>query len=49
MTELASHNKFAAFPAPDKGILVSLFLTVRNVARSRDFYSKVLGGTIVID
>jgi catechol 2,3-dioxygenase-like lactoylglutathione lyase family enzyme len=37
------------FPAPDEGILVTLFITVRDVARSRDFYSRVLGGTVVLD
>jgi len=37
------------FPAPDEGVLVTLFITVRNVARSRDFYSRVLGGTVVLD
>jgi hypothetical protein len=30
-------------------LLVTLFLTVRKVARSRDFYSHVLGGTVVLD
>jgi catechol 2,3-dioxygenase-like lactoylglutathione lyase family enzyme len=39
----------ARFPAPAEGILATLFITVRNVARSRDFYSRVLGGTVVID
>jgi hypothetical protein len=28
---------------------VTLFLTVRKVARSRDFYSRVLGGTVILD
>jgi hypothetical protein len=28
----------ADFPAPAEGILVTLFLTVRDVPRSRDFY-----------
>jgi hypothetical protein len=37
------------FPAPAEGILATLFITVRNVARSRDFYSRVLGGTVVVD
>ena len=37
------------FPAPAEGILVTLFITVRDVARSRDFYSRVLGGTVVVD
>jgi catechol 2,3-dioxygenase-like lactoylglutathione lyase family enzyme len=36
-------------PAPTDGFLVTLFLTVRKVARSRDFYSRVLGGTVVVD
>ncbi|WBB62461.1 VOC family protein [Streptomyces sp. WMMC500] len=36
-------------PAPDSGILVTLFLTVRKVARSRAFYSEVLGGQVVLE
>jgi catechol 2,3-dioxygenase-like lactoylglutathione lyase family enzyme len=35
-------------PAPAEGMLVSLFLTVRDVERSRDFYSRILGGTVVM-
>ncbi|MDW5592969.1 VOC family protein [Conexibacter stalactiti] len=35
-------------PAPDQGILVTQFLTVRSVAASREFYSEVLGGQIVM-
>jgi catechol 2,3-dioxygenase-like lactoylglutathione lyase family enzyme len=38
----------ANFPAPAEGILVTLFITVRKVARSRHFYSHVLGGTVVL-
>ncbi|HEX6519785.1 MAG TPA: VOC family protein [Streptosporangiaceae bacterium] len=34
---------------PEEGILVTLFITVRSVARSRAFYSRVLGGTVVLD
>ena len=34
-------------PTPTDGFLVALFLTVRDVARSRDFYSRVLGGEVV--
>ncbi len=37
------------FPAPDEGILVTHFLIVRNVARSRAFYSDVLGGEVVLE
>src|SRR6201985_152566 len=40
---------FADLPSPSEGILVALFITVRKVARSRDFYSRVLGGTVVMD
>ncbi len=39
---------YADFPAPDEGILMTLFITVRHVARSRDFYTRVLGGTVVV-
>jgi catechol 2,3-dioxygenase-like lactoylglutathione lyase family enzyme len=39
----------ANLPAPTEGILVTLFITVRQVVRSRDFYSRVLGGTVVLD
>jgi len=49
MTEPTPYTDVANFPAPAEGILVSLFLTVRNVARSRDFYSRVLGGAVVVD
>jgi catechol 2,3-dioxygenase-like lactoylglutathione lyase family enzyme len=36
-------------PAPAEGILATLFITVRQVGRSRDFYSRVLGGTVVME
>ena len=49
MTESQPRNDFASFPAPAEGILVALFITVRKVARSRDFYSRVLGGTVILD
>lgn len=39
--------KEAGFPAPSEGALVTLFLTVADVARSVAFYSDVLGGTVV--
>lgn len=35
-------------PAPDSGMLLTHFLTVRDVARSRSFYTDVLGGTVVL-
>jgi len=36
-------------PAPAEGILVTHFLIVREVARSRAFYADVLGGQVVVD
>src|SRR5690242_14717774 len=49
MTEPAPRNDFASFPAPAEGLLVAMFITVRKVARSRDFYSRVLGGTVILE
>jgi catechol 2,3-dioxygenase-like lactoylglutathione lyase family enzyme len=48
MTEPAPSTDADKFPAPTEGILVAMFITVRKVARSRDFYSRVLGGTVVL-
>jgi hypothetical protein len=49
MAEPAPRIDYANLPTPAEGLLVTLFLTVRKVARSRDFYSRVLGGTVVLD
>lgn len=35
-------------PAPVEGLVLTHFLTVRDVARSRAFYADVLGGEIVL-
>ncbi len=48
MTEPSPHIDVANLPAPAEGIVVTMFITVRSVARSRDFYSRVLGGTVVL-
>ena len=37
-----------SLPAPAQGILVTHFLIVRDVARSRAFYAEVLGGQVVL-
>ncbi|ASU81037.1 VOC family protein [Actinopolyspora erythraea] len=37
------------FPAPDEGILLSFFLTVGDVSRSRAFYRDVIGGRVVLE
>ena len=49
MTEQAPRIDYDNLPTPAEGILVTMFITVRKVARSRDFYSRVLGGTVVLE
>jgi hypothetical protein len=49
MTDPTPRIDYANLPTPAEGFLVTLFITVRKVARSRDFYSRVLGGTVVLD
>ncbi|MYS86847.1 VOC family protein, partial [Embleya scabrispora] len=36
-------------PAPVTGVLLTHFLTVRDVPRSRAFYTDVLGGSVVLE
>ncbi|MEV8593749.1 VOC family protein [Streptomyces sp. NPDC052012] len=36
-------------PAPESGLLLTHFLTVSDVPRSRAFYSDVLGGEVVLE
>lgn len=36
-------------PAPTEGLVLTHFLTVRDVARSRAFYADVLGGEVVLE
>jgi catechol 2,3-dioxygenase-like lactoylglutathione lyase family enzyme len=43
------HIDYENIPAPTEGFLATLFITVRKVARSREFYSKVLGGKVVLE
>ncbi len=37
------------FPAPTEGFVLTQFIVVEDVARSRDFYVDVLGGEAVMD
>ena len=37
------------FPAPTEGFLVTYFIVSRDVARSRRFYTEVLGGEAVLE
>jgi catechol 2,3-dioxygenase-like lactoylglutathione lyase family enzyme len=36
-------------PAPHEGLVLTHFLTVSDVARSRAFYAEVLGGQVVLE
>ena len=49
MSEDTPAIDFDNLPAPGEGFLVTLFITVRSVARSRGFYSEVLGGRVVLE
>ena len=49
MTEHIPAIDFENLPTPGEGFLVTQFITVRSVARSRAFYSEVLGGRVVLD
>jgi predicted enzyme related to lactoylglutathione lyase len=49
MTERAPYIDYANLPNPTEGFVVTMFITVRSIARSRDFYSRVLGGTVVLE
>jgi len=37
------------FPAPSVGFVLTHFIVAEDVARSRNFYVGVLGGTVVLD
>ena len=49
MTEHTPYIDYQNLPAPSEGFLVTQFITVRSVARSRAFYSEVLGGQVVLE
>ncbi|MBE9376412.1 VOC family protein [Saccharopolyspora sp. HNM0983] len=36
-------------PAPESGLVLTHFLVVRDVVRSRRFYAEVLGGEVVLE
>ncbi|GAA4236367.1 VOC family protein [Actinomadura meridiana] len=36
-------------PAPEQGLVLTHFLTVRDVARSRAFYADIFGGEVVLE
>ena len=39
----------ADFPRPAEGIVLTYFIVVSDVARSRRFYAEVLGGDVLLD
>ena len=49
MAEQTPFIDFENLPTPSEGFLVTHFITVRSVARSRAFYSDVLGGQVVLE
>jgi predicted enzyme related to lactoylglutathione lyase len=49
MAEHTPHIDHANLPNPTEGFVVTMFITVRSIERSRDFYSRVLGGTVVLE
>jgi catechol 2,3-dioxygenase-like lactoylglutathione lyase family enzyme len=49
MTQPSPRLDHASIPAPTEGFVVTMFITVRKVARSRDFYTRVLGGKVVLE
>ena len=49
MNKDAPYIDFKNLPRPAEGFVVTLFITVRKVAVSRDFSSRVLGGTVVLE
>ena len=49
MAEHTPYIDYENLPAPSEGFVVTVFITVRSVARSRTFYSEVLGGKVVLE
>lgn len=49
MTEHTPYIDFENLPVPSEDFIVTLFITVRSVVRSRAFYSEVLGGQVVLE
>jgi catechol 2,3-dioxygenase-like lactoylglutathione lyase family enzyme len=49
MAEHEPYIDYANLPNPTDGFVVTTFITVRSIERSRDFYSRVLGGTVVLE
>jgi catechol 2,3-dioxygenase-like lactoylglutathione lyase family enzyme len=49
VSEQTPYIDFENLPTPSEGFLVTQFITVGSVARTRAFYSDVLGGQVVLE
>jgi catechol 2,3-dioxygenase-like lactoylglutathione lyase family enzyme len=49
LSEQTPYIDYENLPFPSEGLLVTHFIIVRSVARSRAFYSDVLGGKVVLE
>jgi catechol 2,3-dioxygenase-like lactoylglutathione lyase family enzyme len=49
VSEQKPYIDYENLPTPKEGFLVTHFIIVRNVARSRAFYSDILGGKVVLE
>jgi catechol 2,3-dioxygenase-like lactoylglutathione lyase family enzyme len=49
MADESPYIDYENLPVPSEGFIATLFITVRKVAESRDFYSRVLGGKVVLE
>src|SRR6476646_9747300 len=49
MNEAHPFIDYANLPTPSEGIVVTTFITVRSIPRSRAFYRDVLEGTVVLE
>src|SRR5262245_31715648 len=49
MDEHTADIDYGHLPAPEAAFLVTVFQPAREVRRSRDFYSAVLGGQVVLE
>src|SRR4051794_17421269 len=48
VNEQTPYIDYDNLPAPSEGFVVTVFITVRSVDRSRAFYSEILGGQVVL-
>jgi catechol 2,3-dioxygenase-like lactoylglutathione lyase family enzyme len=49
MSEHTPYIDVENLPVPSEGLYMTLFITVRDFARSRAFYSEILGGKVVLE